>query len=262
MAAGYDNLRRMLSILVATMVAASTDVGAKWSWAYDDTVTAKLAPSGDLSFRLKPSLGKSTFDVEVLEAGERGWKKLRLTAKQGKASGRKWELQNNYGDVELRALTPSRADDINDEELVSARDAELNNTVLRAARLLLLPDAIVAASSGGACTPEVRAAMLKAITDTVARVSTQRGAQPDDVVGDVTCGEAGHYDVAFSTTDLVGADIALVTRWKGSVQTPAGALHATLKLSGTIDTTLELLRKKRRLTGRMTLSSAVVAKKR
>lgn len=251
----------MLSLVVAVVLSAPTDVGAKWTWTVDDSINAKLSPSDDLSFRTKPSLGKTTFEVEVREAGENGWKKLRLSVIQGAARGRKWELQNNYGDVEVRALTKKIATDVDYEEMVEKREAELNNTVLRASRLLVQPDPIVTASAGGTCTPEVRAAMLKAVSKVVARTMSQRGEPSDETVGEVTCSKPGHYDVKYTTSDLVGADVKFVMNWKGTVDAPAGAMNATLKLTGTMDSTVELQRKKRRITGRMTLNSTVTPRK-
>ncbi|PZR13245.1 MAG: hypothetical protein DI536_13240 [Archangium gephyra] len=250
----------MLSLVVVAVLSAPTAVGARWTWTLDDSISAKVTPD-DISFRAKPSLGKTTFEVEVHEAGENGWKKLRATALQGAAKGRKWELQNNSGDVELRALTKKIATDVDYEEMVAAREAELNNTMLRVSRLLVQPDPIVTASAGGTCTPEVRAAMLKAVSKAVARTTSQRGEPSDETVGEVTCGKPGHYDVKYTTSDTVGADVKFVMNWKGTVDVPAGALNATLKLTGTIDSTVELQRKKRRITGRMTLNSTVTPKK-
>lgn len=251
----------MLSLVVVAVLSAPADVGSKWSWTFDDTSVATLTPADGLSLTKRPTLDKTTFEVEVIEAAESGWRKLRLTVLQGSLRGKKWELENNYSDVVARPLTPEPLDEKGDAKAQKRREADTNNTLLRSSRLLMLPDTIVAASNGGACTPEVRVAVLKAVARTVARVSSLSGDASDEVSGEATCSKAGHYDVKFTTTDVVGVNVTAVTDWKGSVDVPTGALHASLKLVGTIDSSVEVQGKKRKISGRMTLNSTVTPKK-
>lgn len=240
----------MLSAVLLAVLSAPNDVGSHWSWTFENSFVTRISPVPKRS-TYTPSISKSVIDVEVTEPNARV---VRIDVLQGPSTlrGTSWDIENNYGDaLASEVKTKKSLHQPSDETLLS---------INKATQLLMLPDPLVAASQGGSCTPEVRAAVLKATMQMALRMTLRR-AELVDAGADVTCGNTvGRYLVKFAMTNELGNN-RVTLQFDGTVDTPPGAQHASFKLDGTFAGDVVLFQKTSTVKVRAVIASTVTPRK-